>query len=162
MSSGEPSAARRPAIENVAAIRDIGEIVQIVRGDDYRFRPAAPFDQQVDELALATRVETGRRFIEKQHGGIEHEHACQRHALLLASRQSLRRAILQMADLQKVQRLHHSFADVGLGPAHLQGAEGHFVEDGGVEQLRIGILKYETHLAAKRKGPLIVGEVLFR
>lgn len=32
-------------VKNVATIRDIGKIVEIVRGDDYRFRPAAPLNQ---------------------------------------------------------------------------------------------------------------------
>ncbi len=73
-------------IEYVAAIRDVGEIVKIVRGNDHGLRSAAPFDQKIDELALAARIEARGGFVEQQHRWIEHQHAGERHALLFSAR----------------------------------------------------------------------------
>jgi len=63
------------AVEHEALVGDFFEVFQAVRGRDHGFRSAAPLDQQVDDLAVAARIERGGGFVEQQHGGIEHQDA---------------------------------------------------------------------------------------
>jgi len=44
-------------VQDETAVGDIVEVSQIVRGGDHGFGASAPFHQQVDQLALATRIQ---------------------------------------------------------------------------------------------------------
>jgi len=148
-------------IENAAAVGDVFQIGQIVRGDDHRFRSAAPFHQKIDDLALAARVERGGRLVEQQHGGIENQHTGQSDALLLAAGKTVGYAVPEMGDAQAVENPGDALADVGLRPAELQWAKGHLVEYGGVEELHVGILEHEADFTAKATGESVFGEARF-
>ena len=73
----------------------------------------------------------------------------------------MRRAILKMRDAEAVEGGGHAVADFSLRPAHLQRAKGHFIEDGGVENLHVGVLEDETHLATEPDSEIVVGEGVF-
>ena len=115
-------------LQHKTIIGDVFHQSQIVRRRNYRLAAAAPTDQQIDDLALAARIERCRGLIEKQHRRVQHQYARQRHALLFSTRQPVRNAIFQMKDAQPVENLVHPLAYLGLRPAKLQGAECHLIE----------------------------------
>ena len=74
-------------------------------------RAFAAGDQKIDDARLAAGVERPAGLVEQQHFRIENQHGRQRHALLLAARKAMRRAILQVRDVHGVQHLGHAFTD---------------------------------------------------
>src|SRR5437660_2014371 len=56
-----------------------------------------------------------------------------------------------MRDLHLLQNFGDAIEDLGLRPAHLQRPKSHFVEHGRIEQLNIGILKYQSDSAPEVK-----------
>ena len=89
-----------PVLENEAVIRDVFYQPEVVSGGDYGLAAIAPADQQIDNLTLAFRIERRGGFVQQQYFGIEHQHGSQRHAFFFAAGEPVRRAILQMRDLQ--------------------------------------------------------------
>src|SRR5215471_5592899 len=146
-------------IKHTAAIRDIDQIAKIVRRGDDGLGAAGPLHQQVDDLAVAARIESCCRLIEQEHSGIENQDTGERHPLLFTTRKAMRNPVLEMENTEPVQDLIHPIAHFGLFPAQLQRSEGDFVENGGAEELNIGILKNQTDLAAKIEGERIMAEM---
>src|SRR5436305_13558606 len=72
-------------LKNEAIIGDIFYQSELVSRDDYRLIAIAPADEQIDNLALAARIERGGGFIKQENLGIENQHRGQRDPLLLAS-----------------------------------------------------------------------------
>ena len=66
-----------------------------------------------------------------------------------------------MRDVQIVQCLVHALAnDIGR-PAELQRSKRELIEDRGIEQLGIGILKHQAHTAAEIERERLILEMLF-
>jgi len=63
--------------------------------------------------------------------------------------------------MQTVQNFVHTVADVGFRPAQLQGAEGYLIEDGGIEQLHVGILEHQANAATESQSEGVVEEMFF-
>src|SRR5713101_8890049 len=62
------------ALEDMAAIGNIFDQVEIVSGGDHRFPAAAATHQKIDHLAFALWVERGGGFVQQQDFGIEDKH----------------------------------------------------------------------------------------
>ena len=76
--------------------------------------------------ALAqVHVEVGKRLVQQQQLGPRRQRAGQRHALLLAARQLVWKALL--AAVQPHQRQHLGHAGLALGPGQVVDAEAHVV-----------------------------------
>src|SRR5215469_16020790 len=145
-------------IENKALVGNCLETAQVVGGCDDRFFPAAPFDHQVDHLALAAGIERSGGLIEEQYRGIKNQDAGECDTLLLAARQALRDAISQVIDTETVQDLIDAVANVVFSPAELERTERHFVEYRGVEKLHVGILEDYPDATAEGERKNVVQE----
>ena len=72
-------------------------------------------------LLAQVRIEVGERFVQQQHGGLDHNGPRQGHALLLPATQFSRITVAQIAHLHHLEDLTHATADlVGLEIAYLQ------------------------------------------
>src|SRR5471032_1054851 len=136
-------------LEDEAVIRDVFNQSQVVRCRNHRLAAIAPTDQQIDDLALALGVERRRGLIEQQHFGIEYQNRRQRDSFLFAAGELVRRAVLQMPDLHQVKRPVDPAHDFIFCPSELQRRKRDFIEDGRVEKLDIGVLKYQPNPASK-------------
>src|SRR5271156_1433870 len=67
-----------------------------------------------------------------------------------------------MSDTHELQRFRYRGQYFFLRPLQLQGREGDFVEDGGIEELYVRILEDQRHPGAKGKREAIVGQVFRR
>ena len=146
---GRPLRDQSAGLKHEAIVGDFLDAIQIVRGGDDRPAGVLPAGQQVNRLALAAGVERRRWLIEQEHLRIEDQDGSDGHSLLLASREPVRRPVLQMRDVQMVQRLGYALANEVRRPAQLQRSKRELVEDCRIEQLRIGILEHQAHTAAE-------------
>jgi len=137
----------RTVLEDVRVICDVGHRVEVVGGGDNGFAGVGPTDQEVDDHALAFGIEGGSWFVEQDDLGVEDEHRCNGDALLFAAREAMWCSVAQVRYLEHVERVGDRAGYFLLVPAHLQRPKGHFVVDGRVEQLHIGILKDKCHPA---------------
>ena len=109
-SDGETLGHQLAGVQDVAAVGNVFEVSQVVGGGDYRLDAAGPFDQQIDELAVAARIERRRGLVEQQHRGVEDQHAGQGDLLLLAAGKAVRDPVLQVEDAEAVQNLVDALA----------------------------------------------------
>ena len=105
---------------------------------------------------------SGSRFVQQQDFRIENEHRRQRDPLLLAARQSMRRAVLEMRDREFLERGVDALANFIFCPAELQRPEGELVEHGRTEELHVGVLKHQADAATEGEGGLVVLHPRFR
>ena len=89
-------------VEHHAAVGDVADDGQVVRGGDDRLR-AGVLREEIDGLTLALRIERGGRFVEEQHVGVEDEDARQRDAFFLAAGEPVRRAVPEVFDAHVLQ-----------------------------------------------------------
>ena len=99
-------------IEHTHSIGDRIDDVEIVRRGNHRFPGAPLFDEEIHQPRLAARIEAGRRLIHEPHVGIQTQHRSQRHALLFAARQAVRRPIAQLLNPQSGQGSLHARQDL--------------------------------------------------
>ena len=92
-------------LQDEAVVGDVFHQSQIVGRGDHGLAAVAPADQQVDDLALASGIERGGRFVEEQHFGVQHQYGGDRDPLLLTARKAVRRRDFSGADLQHVEHL---------------------------------------------------------
>ncbi len=91
--------------ENINPVSKLADEMQVMgRCDDSLTLFALLYDD-IDEVAAAPQVKSGRRLVKKQHVGFERHHASDRHPLLLADAQLVRRAALQMSDPEHCYRI---------------------------------------------------------
>ena len=140
------------ALKERAAVGDFFEAVEIMGGDDDGLGATAPGDQEIDDLAFAARIEGGGGFVEEKNFGVENHNGGDGDALLFAAGEAVRGAVAQVGDVEGGKCGFNSFADARFGPAELQGTEGEFVEDGGIEELDVGILEDQADAAAEGIG----------
>ena len=150
-----------PIFEDVAAVGDVLQGIQVVSRGNHRLGAVAARNQKIDDTGLAAGIQRAAGLIQQQHFRIEDQDRRQRHALLLTARQPVRRAILQVRDIHGTQHLFDAFADLVRRPAKLQRAECQFIEDAGIEQLHVRILKNQTHAPAEAEEELFVLQTLF-
>src|SRR5262245_30720578 len=81
------------SLKDETVIGDVFNYVKVVRRRDYRFRSAAPANEQVDNLTLTLRIERICRLVQEQHIGIENQRRSQRDTLLFAAREAVWRSI---------------------------------------------------------------------
>ena len=80
------------------------------------------------ERAAQLRIKRAERFIEQEHGRVEHERAGQRDPLLLAAGQLARPPPGEGAHPHQVEGLVHPAPEVGLAHAPVPQPERHVVE----------------------------------
>src|SRR5205085_2337429 len=90
--------------------------------------------------------------------GIEDEHGRQRYPFLLSSREAVRRAVAEMGDAHVLEGVLHAFADLRFWPAELERTEGDFIEDAGIEQLHVGVLKDQSHASTETEKELVIAQ----
>lgn len=115
----------------------------------------------LERVGLAHRAEDSARLLsggEQQHFGIADQHRGQRHSLLLAAREAMRRAVPEAGEREAFQCRVDPPQDFVLLPAKLQRAERQFVEDGRVEKLHVGILENQADASAKGEMNRVLGQ----
>ena len=123
-----------------------------MRRCDHRLRRAFPLLNEIDDLALAARIERCRRLVQQQHLGIEHQDRSQRDPFLLAAGEAIGRTVAKMRDRPCSSSVCSTSRQyLFLRPLQLQRREGDFVEHRGIEQLHIGILEDQRHAPPKGK-----------
>ena len=137
------------ALEDMTAVSNVFDQVEIMSGGDHRLASAAATHQEIDHLAFTLGIERGGGLVEQQDFGVKDQHRSQSNSLFLSGRQVMRRAILQVRDLHLLERCRDAAEDLILGPSHLQRSEGYFIKHAGIEQLDIGILENQGHPAAE-------------
>lgn len=148
-------------LEYVAVVGDGFDNIEVVGGGDDGFHSSSPAHEKVDYLALAFGIECGGGFVHEQHFWVKYEDRGEGDAFFFAAGESVRGAVFEVGDFHEVEHVGDSAADVVVGPAELERAEGYFVEDGWVEELDIGVLEDECNAAAKCEGVRFVLEVFF-
>jgi len=140
-----------------AAIGNFLQAVEIVGSGHDGLLAAAPGGDEIDDLVLAARIERAGRLVEKNHFGIQDQHRSQGNALALAAGKLMGGAIAQRSNVHGCEHLLDAVAQGVARPLQLQRAEGYLVEDGGIEELHVGILKYQADAAAelKREGAVM-------
>ena len=113
--------------------------------------------QQLDEPVLGARVEPGRGLVEEQHLGTRGEDGGERHLLLLAARQPVRRPLREGVEAEEPQRVGDTLLHLGPLQTQMQRPEGDLVAHGGVEELHVGALEDHADAAAKGLGLRLVG-----
>ena len=121
--------------------------------------PACSSRMQPQELLAGERVQAGHRLVEHEHLRLHGEHAGEGHAALLAAGQVEGAALGKLVEGQphQGQALPHAAVDFLGAKPHVARPEGYVVVDGVGEQLVLGILEHESHLAAH-----FGGDALFR
>ncbi len=130
--------------EHQRAVGEVGQQRQIVCGRDERQSGVVQFLEQLQQHRLAARVEPRGGLVEQQDGGAHDEEGGERDALLLAAAEALREAGAEVEETEQVQRIVEAGADFTFRPPQLQRAESQFIFDGGVEELRLGVLKQKA------------------
>ena len=100
-------------VVNVADVRAAFRFVHVMSGDEKRHPLAGELEKQIPQLAPRDRIDTGRRFVEKQHRRFVHERARHRQALSPAAGKESRAAIevrLEMRDRDKIVAAPFQFA----------------------------------------------------
>ena len=111
--------------------------------DERRARPLGHARDRVAHLAHALGVEVGRRLVEQDEPRAHREHARQREALLLPTREGGRRPIERHIQTHRIERLAHPLPDLVTGDAEVLGAERHVVPDAREDRLAVGVLQHE-------------------
>ena len=143
-------ASHAAALEHVAAIRNIFQSIQVVRGGDTRSSRRFSRSQQSDNLGLAEGIERRAGLVQKQHLRIGDQYRSQRNAFLLSPESRCGARSCKWPIPMDSSALH-PIANLRLRPAQLQRSKGHFIEDAGIEKLDIGILKDKPTRRRKRK-----------
>ena len=117
-------------------------------GRDVQFvvQPAEPAAQLLSHFG----VERAKRLIEQQHLGFHGKSARQGDALALTARKLGGKPVLQPAELDEIQKLPHTAADLGFGRAQVARLnaqpKGDVLEDGHVAKQSV-MLENETDLS---------------
>ncbi len=143
-----------------AVVGNVFDQAQVMGGGDHGFAAIAPADEEVYDLALAAGVERSCRFVEQEHFGIEDQHGGESYAFLFAAGKAVRGPGAEVGNLHQIHGFVDTAGDFRLRKAKLEGREGYFVEDGGIEELDIGILEDEADAAAEVEGKVIIFEAL--
>jgi len=146
-------------LKDDAIVGDVFDQSQVVSGRDHSPVSIAPGDQHIDDLALASWIEPRGRLIQQQDFRIEHQHRRQSDALFLATRETMRRPPLQVPNFHQIERFGDAPDDFLFGHAELQGPKRDLIEDRGIEELNVGILKNKSNPAAKIEGESVVLEL---
>ena len=101
-------------------------------------------------MPRAAGVEAGHGLVEDQHVGAHRHRAGDRGALLLAVAQHVRRALAQMADLERLERVLHAAARDVFGQPDVERPERDVLIDGAGEELIVGVLEDEADGGAQR------------
>jgi hypothetical protein len=93
---GRAAGSNASLLEHEDAVGDVLYDLELMSGGDDGLGRALPLLDEVDELALAAGIEHGRRLVEQQHFGIEHNHRGQSNPLLFATGKAIWCALSQM------------------------------------------------------------------
>ena len=117
---------------------------------------------EVEELLARHGVEPGHRLVQHEDARLHGQHARERHAALLAARQLEGALVAQLGDVEAhaFQSGFHAAINLVGGKPQVAGAERHVLAHGGGEQLVLGILEHEPHLAAAGLRRALVGQIL--
>ena len=93
----------------------------------------------VAHLAAQARVEIGKRFVEEQHRGLEHQRARDRHTLLLSTRQLRRQATVEPGQAHGGKRGSGAFIRLRFGNAGDNESIAHIFQNGHVRKQRVAL-----------------------
>ena len=111
------------------------------------------------DLAPPLRVEHGGRLVEHYAARHHGDHARDRHALLLAARQAVRRLFAVFVHADGFERIVHALTDLRGRHAHVFERERHVLLDNCGDQLVIRVLEYHGHGLAHLVGVVFVARV---
>ena len=97
--------------------------------------------QDAEQLVAGHRVELGGRLVEQQQPRAPRERGPERHALELAARELVRRAVEQTADAERQRRLLDPARDRRRAPAAVLEREGELGAHAAHHHLRLGVLE---------------------
>jgi|SRR5277367_742219 len=146
--------------EEEAVIRDVLNQTEIVSRSNDRFPSITPSDQQINNLALASRVERGGWLVEQKNLGIKHQNRGEGDSFFLSAGEAMRGAMPEMSDLHKLQHRFDAPLDLIPRPFQLQRPEGDFIKNGRIEELHVGILKDQPNAPAEAVGESVPGQFL--
>ena len=131
--------------EQESARAKLDDELQVVRGDNLGHRDLA---EEVDQFAAAAEVETAGGLVKDENGGIAGEDSGKAGAALSAGAQVVGGSVVQAGQADLGKGAGDAVADFAVIEAELLGAEGDILEDGGAEELVVGVLKEQANLAA--------------
>lgn len=146
----------RSAVQDVAAIRNVLQRIQLVGTHDDGPRASTPGAQEANQIVLAVGVKTTGRFIKQDYFGIEHKDRGERYPLLLTTRQPVGRAVSEFADSQVRESGFDTLQHGLFRPSHLEWTERDLLKNTGIEKLNVGILKYEADTPPERDGKCFI------
>jgi hypothetical protein len=127
-------------VEDDGSLAEIGHHVEVVGGDELG---GGEVSEEGDQLAAAARVEAGGGFIEDENLGGAGEDAGEADAAFFAGGKPMGRALFEADQADFVEGIGDKLREVSGGQAELLWAEGNVFEDGGAEELVVGVLKEE-------------------
>jgi hypothetical protein len=133
------------SVQKKSARAKLGDELEVVGGDD---PGGGDLGEKSHELAFAAGVEAAGGFVEEKDGGVAGEKAGQTHAAFFTAAEMMWKAAVEIGQADLGECGADARGDVGPGEGELLGAEGNVFEDGGAEELVVGVLKEQAHLAA--------------
>ena len=131
-------------IQQDRARADLENQLEVVRGDQLGRGKVADL---MDEPPPAARVKVRRGLVEHHHRGPACQHARQADALPLAEAQMMRRTIRRVLKVDPRETLQGQAASLAPGHPLVERPEGHILDDRGAEELIVGVLEQQPHLA---------------
>ena len=120
----------RAAVEDRHGVAEFGKLTQDVRADEDRFSQPLQLLQNFHQLNARARVEPARGFVEQKQVGIMHEHACERDALLHASREALHEVVLPPRHVGECEDVGDGLVALRLAHAVRRAEKIEVLEDG--------------------------------
>jgi len=81
------------ALEDMTAVSNVFDQVEIMSGGDHRLASAAATHQEIDHLAFTLGIERGGGLVEQQHTGTAQQRECDVQALAVPDREHANTAI---------------------------------------------------------------------
>jgi hypothetical protein len=132
-------------VEEDGARAELGDEFEIVGGDDFGDGEGL---EEVFEFAAATGVEVAGGLVEDEDGGLAGEDAGETDAAFFAAGEVMGEAVIEACQANLGEAFRDACGDFGRVEAELLGSEGDVFEDGGAEELIVGVLEEEADLAA--------------
>lgn len=131
--------------ENPGLVGHPVQKVQVMGGDDGR---EPEIVQDGDNPFRRVPVQARRRFVEDEDPGVHGQHRGQGDELFLPVREPVTDPVLERLNPQERKGFPDHPPGLVRAFTQVQRAEGHVLEDGGAEELVIGILEKIAHLPA--------------